>query len=169
MRGRRPKLESCNPLFSTSTDKLGRQKGFKNLSFNTEILYFHFYILLAVLSRCSAMGVQHPRMWSSSTRTVYLSKLRWAPTPTLLTFLGWILLSWYSSLMQTFNLNFLLGIHKEDNAEDDVRAKDKEDESAASTNTVLTLRIWQTESYHMDNQSINQSHPKINFHNVMIN
>ena len=43
--------------------------------------------------------------------------------------------------MQTFNLNFLLGIHKEDNAEDDVRAKDKEDESAASTNTLLTLRI----------------------------
>ena len=48
-------------------------------------------------------------------------------------------MSW-PSLMQTFNWNFLLGIHNEDNAEDDVRAKDKE-ESAALTNTILTLRI----------------------------
>merc|ERR1719234_1961310 len=51
---REQKLESFCQHFSTSTDKLGRQK---------------------VLSRCFAMGVQHPRMWSSSIRMVYLSKL----------------------------------------------------------------------------------------------
>ena len=50
MRGRGPRLESSNPLFSISTDKLGRQKGFRNLLFNTEILYFYLYSFGSALS-----------------------------------------------------------------------------------------------------------------------
>ena len=50
VREREQKLESFCQLFLTSTDKLGRQKGFKNLLFNTEILYFYLYSFVSALS-----------------------------------------------------------------------------------------------------------------------
>ena len=51
MRGRGPKPESSNPLFSTSTDKLGRQKGFRNLLFKNENPLFPFlYSFVSALS-----------------------------------------------------------------------------------------------------------------------